>query len=86
MKKWLSLFFVTALVFLTQASAYAERSGVFASLSSGNKAVFESAHVRAELVVYAPQGVVAGQDVWLGVKIEQPWRCGDGNPTQLDIA
>lgn len=61
-------------------------------LNSGqNQAVYTSKQVRAELVTYAPHGVVAGAEVWLGLKIEhQPtWHTywqnpGDvGLPTQL---
>ncbi|MBE0546343.1 MAG: protein-disulfide reductase, partial [Rubrivivax sp.] len=55
-------------------------------------AVVTTPQVRAELVAHAPQGVVAGQPLWLGLKIEhQPhwhtyWKNpGDsGLPTTLE--
>lgn len=58
----------------------------------GSKAVVITEQVRAELLAYAPQGVVAGQPIWLGLQLKhQPgwhtyWKnSGDsGLPTQLE--
>ena len=62
-----------------------------AALAAGG-AVVTTPQVRAELVAHAPEGVVAGKPVWLGLKIEhQPhwhtyWKNpGDsGLPTTLE--
>ncbi|MGL4668111.1 MAG: protein-disulfide reductase DsbD family protein, partial [Saezia sp.] len=53
-----------------------------------NKAVYSSKHVRAELVVHAPQGIVAGQDIWLGLKIEHApeWHTYWKNPGDVGVA
>lgn len=58
-------------------------------LNSGqNKSVYTSKQVRAELVAYAPQGVVIGADVWFGLKIEhQPtWHTYWQNPGDVGLA
>ena len=68
-------------------------SPAFAQLSLPiSKAVVTTDQVRAELMAYAPQGVVAGQPLWLGLQLKhQPgwhtyWKnSGDsGLPTQLE--
>ena len=53
-----------------------------AQLSGAPSAVVVTPQVRAELVAHAPQGVGAGQPVWLGLKIEhQPhWHTYWKNP------
>jgi thiol:disulfide interchange protein/DsbC/DsbD-like thiol-disulfide interchange protein len=58
---------------------------------AGHPAVVQTEQVRAELLAHAPQGVVPGQALWLGLKIEHAahwhtyWKNpGDsGLPTQL---
>lgn len=73
--------------------ATAFTSAVSAQLAlPGTKAVVTTDQVRAELMAYAPQGVVAGQPLWLGLQLKhQPgwhtyWKnSGDsGLPTQLE--
>jgi thiol:disulfide interchange protein/DsbC/DsbD-like thiol-disulfide interchange protein len=62
-----------------------------ASFAQADKAVVTTGHVRAELLAHAPEGVVAGKPVWLGLQItHQPeWHTywlnpGDsGLPTTL---
>ena len=53
-----------------------------AQLAGAPSAVVTTPQVRAELVAHAPQGLVAGQAVWLGLKIEhQPhWHTYWKNP------
>ncbi|HWI80009.1 MAG TPA: protein-disulfide reductase DsbD domain-containing protein, partial [Ramlibacter sp.] len=72
------------------ATACALPAGVLAQ--SGGKSVVTTEHVRAELMAYAPDGVAAGKQVWVGLQLaHQPewhtyWKnSGDsGLPTQLE--
>jgi len=72
----------------TQSLAQAQKPS-FLSKSAGN--VVTTPHVRAELMVYAPDGVQAGKPFWLGLQLQHQsgwhtyWKNpGDaGLPTQL---
>lgn len=89
MKRWLCLLFAVLLLAFNAGAALASRPDWF-GLQDGK--IFASKHVRAELVAYAPQGIVAGADAWFGLKIkhEPDWHTywknpGDvGVPTQLE--
>ena len=92
-------FFFRLLAALLFIAASAVSTGVSAQLSFNNDSlqagtstsVVTTPRVRAELVAYAPQGVAAGQPLWLGLQIaHQPgwhtyWKNpGDsGLPTEL---
>ncbi|MBP6304434.1 MAG: protein-disulfide reductase, partial [Giesbergeria sp.] len=92
-------FFFRLLAALLFIAASALSTGVSAQLSFNNDrlqagtstSVVTTPRVRAELVAYAPQGVAAGQPLWLGLQIaHQPgwhtyWKNpGDsGLPTEL---
>ena len=66
----------------------------FSLLANAQPAVVTTPQVRAELMAYAPEGVVAGQAVWVGLELRhQPgwhsyWKnAGDsGLPTTLDFS
>ena len=83
--------FGSVLVFATAALALSLPAQ--AQLSPKTGAVVSTAHVRAELVAYAPDGVTPGASVWVGLQIaHQPqwhtyWKnAGDsGLPTELAL-
>ena len=70
---------------LAQAAPF---STPFSSLPASAQAVVTTPHVRAELVAHAPQGIVAGGPVWLGLQItHQPgWHTYWKNPGDSGLA
>ena len=82
---WLQLFsraLLAALCLAHTASGWA--SGVISSVANPLAApsVVSTAHVRAELLAFAPEGVAAGQTIWVGLQLKhQPdWHTYWKNP------